>query len=89
MASENVNVRVTGKLRSHLEQQISESGLYENASEYIRSLIREDLMVNEQAWKYLKEKLEAGIRAADSEFTRVSAEEIITRSKDRYISKET
>jgi len=43
MASANINVRIKGELQAHLQQQVGEHGLYENASEYIRSLIRSDL----------------------------------------------
>ena len=45
MASKSIRVRVGGKLKARVEQQIGEGRLYENASEYIRSLIRRDLGV--------------------------------------------
>lgn len=77
MASKNINVRVSGTLRRHLDQQVSGSGLYENASEYIRDLIRRDLKSTEEAWQWLQKKLEPGLRASDSEFVKVSTEEII------------
>ena len=49
--SENVNVRITGELQNHLQQQIGRHGLYVNASEYIRSLIHQDLKSREEdAW---------------------------------------
>lgn len=85
MASENVNVRITGSLRNHLNQQIGASGLYENASEYIRDLIRRDLQSKQEAWQWLQKKLEPGLRADDSEFVKVSKEEIIARSKERHL----
>lgn len=83
MVSENINVRVTGNLRDHLNQQIGDNGLYDNASEYIRDLIRRDLHDKQEAWRWLKEKLEPGLRADEGEFTAVSLEEIIARSKAR------
>lgn len=43
MASTNINVRIKGELQTHLQQQVGEHGLYENASEYIRALVRGDL----------------------------------------------
>ena len=50
MASESIHVRVTGPLQDHIQQQIGKNGLYENASEYIRALIRRDLQSRTEAW---------------------------------------
>ena len=50
MASANINVRVKGELQAHLQLQIGEHGLYENASEYIRALIRRDLKSRRESW---------------------------------------
>lgn len=83
MASENVNVRVTGELRTHLEQQISEHGFYENASEYIRSLIRQDLKSGQEAWDWLRKELEPALRADESEYVVVSAKDVIARNKGK------
>lgn len=81
MPSENVNVRVTGDLRTHLEQQTSDAGLYENASEYVRALIRKDLTDNREAWSWLRGHLEPALRANENEFVEVSASEVIARNK--------
>ncbi len=40
--AEGVNVRITGKLRTFIEEQAGINGLYESASEYVRDLIRRD-----------------------------------------------
>ena len=80
MASENVNVRVTGDLRNHLQQQIGQYGLYENASEYIRDLIRRDLKDRKTAWEWLRQELEPGLRADDSLFIHVTAADVIRRN---------
>ncbi len=86
MAATNVNVRIGGNLRTHLDQQIGTNGLYENASEYIRDLIRRDLSSQKDAWRWLKQKLEPGLRADESEFTKISKEEIIARARKRYLN---
>ncbi len=83
MASESIHVRVTGKLQDHIRQQTGENGLYENASEYIRALIRKDIQSNDEAWDWLKRHLEPGLRAAENEFVEVSAEDVIRRNKTR------
>lgn len=81
MVSENVNVRVTGELRAHLQQQIGERGLYENASEYIRDLIRRDVKSQHDAWQWLKNELEPALHADKSEYKLVTAEDVIARNK--------
>lgn len=80
MSSQNVNVRVKGELREHLDQQIGAYGLYENASEYIRDLIRHDIKNKKEAWKWLKDKLEPAMIAKESSYTIVSAKDVIARN---------
>ncbi len=80
MASNNINVRIRGELHTHLQQQISEGGMFENASEYIRALIRDDLKSREQSWGWLRSHLEPAMRADESEFIAVSAQDVIKRN---------
>ncbi|GJL58921.1 MAG: hypothetical protein NPIRA03_17780 [Nitrospirales bacterium] len=80
MGSENVNVRVTGDLRTHLQQQIGQFGLYENASEYIRDLIRRDLKDRNTAWEWLRQELEPGLRTDENQFIRVTSNDVIRRN---------
>lgn len=83
MASESIHVRVTGPLQDHVQQQIGQDGLYENASEYIRALIRRDLQSRTEAWEWLQKKLEPGLRADERDFASVSAEDVIRRNTSR------
>ncbi|MBS1182426.1 MAG: ribbon-helix-helix protein [Proteobacteria bacterium] len=76
-------MKVSGQLQDHIQQQIGDDGLYENASEYIRTLIRRDLQSREQAWDTLQKELAPAMRAADSEFVAVSAEDVIRRNQRR------
>ncbi len=86
MATDNsIHVRVGGQLQAHLQQQIGENGLYENASEYIRALIRRDLQTRNEAWDWLKRQLEPGLRAEESEFRAVSAQDVIRRNQGRSL----
>lgn len=86
MAADNsIHVRVGGQLQAHLQQQIGENGLYENASEYIRALIRRDLQTRNEAWDWLKRQLEPGLRADESEFQAVSAQDVIRRNQGRSL----
>lgn len=81
MPSESINVRVRGELQAHLQQQIGASGLYENASEYIRALIRQDLKSHTESWDWLREHLEPAIRYDESEYVSVSAQDVINRNQ--------
>lgn len=83
MASGFIHVKVSGPLQDHIQQQIGDDGLYENASEYIRTLIRRDLQDREQAWGMLQRELAPAMRAEDSEFLTVSAEDVIRRNQRR------
>ncbi len=85
MTSNSVNVRVTGVLRDHMQQQISgkSGGLYESASEYIRDLIRRDLNEKQDSWQFLQDELEPGLSADESEFVEISAQDVIQRNKTR------
>lgn len=83
MASESIHVRVNGRLQDHIRQQTGDSGLYENASEYIRALIRRDIQNSDEAWDWLQRHLEPGLRADESEFIEVTAEDVIRRNKMR------
>ena len=57
MPTTNVNVRLTSELGKHLQQQTGDSGLYDNASEYLRDLIRQDLKSQQESWHRLKSEL--------------------------------
>jgi antitoxin ParD1/3/4 len=81
--SSNINVRVTGELRTHLDQQINDNGLYENASEYVRSLIRNDLKSSQEAWEWLSKELEPALRADENAFIEVAARDVIARNKKK------
>jgi antitoxin ParD1/3/4 len=83
MASENVNVRITGELKKHLQQQTGEGGLYENSSEYIRDLIRKDLKSKEDAWSWLKKELEPALYAEDESYKPVTASDVIGRNRKK------
>lgn len=81
MASDSLHVRVTGALQAHVQQQTGDDGLYENASEYIRDLIRRDLHTRNESWDWLKRNLEPALRADEREFVSVSADDVIRRNR--------
>jgi len=81
MAAANINVRIKGELQNHLQQQVGKHGLYENASEYIRALIRKDLKSRSASWEWLMRELEPALRADEGAFVMVTAEDVIQRNK--------
>lgn len=83
MASGSIHVKVGGALQDHIQQQIGDEGLYENAGEYIRALIHCDLQTCDEAWDGLQRELAPAMRADDSEFVAVSAEDVIHRNTRR------
>ena len=75
-----INVRVGGTLSEFVSSNISETGSYENVSEYVRDLIRKDKTNKEEvAFATLKAELQKAFSAPDSEYVKLSADEIIAR----------
>ncbi len=81
MPSVSIQVKISGALQDHIQRQIGDEGLYENASEYIRALIRRDLHTRDEAWEALQKELAPAMRADDSEFVAVIADDVIRRNK--------
>ena len=60
--AKSIEITLTGKLADHVRQQTSEHGLYQDASDYIRALIRKDLeseLANKQAFLDMARKAAA------------------------------
>ena len=75
-----INVRVGGTLSEFVSSNISETGSYENVSEYVRDLIRKDKTDKEKvAFETLKAELQKGFSSPDSEYIELSADDIIAR----------
>lgn len=80
--SKGVNVRLTNKLQNFIAEQIGTNGLYENASEYVRDLIRRDYMLHEERkWKWFYEQIAPGMKAKENEFIPFEPESIIREAK--------
>ncbi len=79
-----LNVRVNGPLEDFIAQNIGETGAYENASEYVRDLIRRDLeRVEAERFQALKAELQRAFAAPTSSYRKVTAEEVIERARRR------
>ncbi len=80
-APESINVRIKGPLKAHLRQQIA-AGLYDNASEYLRALIRADYQEQRtKAASWLNQHLAPALSASPEEFVSVSAADVVKRNQ--------
>ena len=77
-----LTVRLTAPLNEFVQANVGEDGVYENVSEYIRSLIRRDKERAEQeAFDRLKAKLTHAFAAPDESYEVLTAAEIIARNR--------
>ena len=77
-----LTVRLSGALNDFVQANISEDGVYENVSEYIRDLIRRDKERAEQeVFDRLKAELTHAFAAPDSSYQVLTAAEIIARNR--------
>lgn len=77
-----MTVRLSGALRDFVAANVSETGSYENVSEYIRDLIRRDKERAEQeAFDRLKAELTHAFAAPESTYHSLTAAEVIARNK--------
>ena len=80
--AEGVNVRLPIKLKKFITEQSGPDGVYENASEYVRDLIRKDYQYHEELkWAALNEHLTHGMKAGVDDFVSFVPEEIIKEAK--------
>ena len=83
-ATTTLTVRVSGMLKDFVALNVSDDGAYENVSEYIRDLIRRDQeRVEAEAFARLKGELAQAFAAPDSSFVVMTAEDVLSRNRDR------
>lgn len=83
MTSGNIHIELDAGLRDHIRKQIGDERRYRDASEYVDALIRQDMQSDIQASEWLSAHLEPAMQAEESEFSPVSAEEVIRRNQHR------
>ena len=77
-----LTVRLSGALNDFVQANVSENGVYENVSEYIRDLIRRDKERAEQdAFDRLKAELTHAFSAPESSYQPLTAAEVIARNR--------
>lgn len=76
-----LTVRLSGPLSEFVAANVSESGSFENVSEYIRDLIRRDKeRVEQLAFDRLKAELTLAFAAPDSSYRALTAADILARN---------
>jgi Arc/MetJ-type ribon-helix-helix transcriptional regulator len=77
-----LNVRVSGPLGEFVAAKIGDDGVYENVSEYVRDLIRQDRDRAERAaLNRLKAELAVAFAAPDDSYETLTAAEVIARNQ--------
>ncbi len=80
--TKTMTVRLSGALSDFVSANVSETGSYENVSEYIRDLIRRDKERSEQEnFNRLKAELTRAFAAPDASYHPLSASDVIARNK--------
>jgi putative addiction module CopG family antidote len=81
MSQMTMTVRLSGALSDFVSENV-ESGAYENISEYIRSLIRNDKEQSEQvAFERLKAELALSFSKPESSYIELNAQEVFDRNR--------
>jgi len=80
--AEVINLRLSGSLRTFVEDRAGENGLYDSSDEYLRDLVRRDFEAEEsRRWTRLHGELEAGMKAPECEFVPLDMASIIAEAK--------
>jgi antitoxin ParD1/3/4 len=84
MANPNVTLRVSGRLRNHLEERTGVDDIYATPGEYLRDLIRQDIdRMEPEKWEHLRTALAEGLSATDSDYKSLSSADIKQRGRAR------
>lgn len=77
-----MTVRLSGALSEFVAANVSETGSYENVSEYIRDLIRRDKeRIEQAAFERLKAEVTHAFAAPESTYHPLTAAEVIARNR--------
>jgi antitoxin ParD1/3/4 len=81
----SLNVRIGGSLSDFVSVNIGEEGDYDNASEYIRDLIRQDKARKENVlYQRLKAEIKLAFNAPESDYSELCAQDIIDRNAKKH-----
>ena len=79
-----LNVRVNGQLSEFVAHKIGDSGTFDNVSEYVRDLIRNDMArADHEKFERLKAELRAAFAKPDDSYEVLSSDDIINRNRSQ------
>lgn len=79
-----LNVRVSGALGDFVATNVADTGAFENVSEYVRHLIRQDMVrVEQERFEQLKAELAVAFSAPESSYIALKADDIMARHRAR------
>ena len=80
--SETLTIRVPEPLRRFIDKRAGDNGLYENASEYLRDLIRRDFEKEEtRKWHKLSQELQSALDMDEKHYIPFDAQAIIDQAQ--------
>ena len=80
--SESLNIPLTDRLRRFIDERQGPDGLYQDAEEYVRDLIRRDYEAEQaQRWARLVHELRPGLAASDDDFVEFNTEQLIAEAR--------
>lgn len=89
MTQKRYNIRVSEQMASQIDVFCIESGLYENASEYFRDIMRQDLARREEAYlKKFGELLEPLLGQPIDDCEPFDSEKDLKQMRKAYLSKQ-
>ncbi len=79
--SMTLNVRIGERLGAFVASNIGDDGIYDNASEYVRDLIRRDMQrIEDERLATLRTELRAAFAAPDDRFEPLDADKVLARN---------
>jgi antitoxin ParD1/3/4 len=78
-----VQIELTGPLAEHVAAETGDWGLYQDAGEYVRDLIRRDLERSQDEVERYKAELRVAFAAPSDECVEVTAADVIERNRIR------
>jgi len=77
-----ITIHLSAALSDFVSSQVDDGGCYQNASEYIRDLIRRDKeRVETEAFNRLKAEIAHGFAAPENTYQPLTAGEVIARNR--------
>jgi len=84
MTQTTMSIRLNSSLSDFVAHNVGTNGTYDNVSEYVRDLIRQDKnRAEDQKFMRLKTELQQAFAEPTTNYASISAEDIIHRNQER------